>query len=47
MTRCAISDHRVLGEGFDSAHIHGTHVPVEEPSTASQADMPTRRDLHR
>jgi hypothetical protein len=21
------------------AHIHGTHVPVEEPSTASEADM--------
>src|SRR5260221_5054966 len=24
--------------GLNSAHIHGTHVPVEEPSTASQAD---------
>jgi len=22
------SDHRILGEGFDSAHIHGTHLPV-------------------
>jgi hypothetical protein len=22
-----------------SAHIHGTHVPVEEPSTASKADL--------
>jgi hypothetical protein len=21
--------------GFNSTHIHGTHVPVEEPSTAS------------
>src|SRR6478752_8371926 len=24
--------------GFNSTHIHGTHVPVEEPSTASIAD---------
>src|SRR3974390_2704084 len=24
--------------GFNSAHIHGTRVPVEEPSTASKAD---------
>jgi hypothetical protein len=24
---------------LNSAHIHGTHVPVEEPSTASKADM--------
>src|SRR4029079_4959004 len=24
---------------FNSAHIRGTHVPVEEPSTASLADM--------
>ena len=24
-----------------STHIHGTHVPVEEPSTASQADSCT------
>jgi hypothetical protein len=23
--------------GLNSAHIHGTHVPVEEPSTASRA----------
>src|SRR6266404_7134913 len=23
---------------LNSAHIHGTHVPVEEPSTASTAD---------
>jgi hypothetical protein len=25
--------------GLNSAHFHGTHVPVEEPSTASKADM--------
>src|SRR3977135_82371 len=24
---------------LNSAHIHGTRVPVEEPSTASEADM--------
>jgi hypothetical protein len=24
---------------FNNAHISGTHVPVEEPSTASEADM--------
>jgi hypothetical protein len=24
--------------GFNSTHIHGTHVPVEEPSTASGTD---------
>src|SRR6266404_7369423 len=24
---------------LNSAHIHGTHVPVEEPSTASQPDI--------
>src|ERR1017187_5072869 len=24
--------------GLNSTHIHGTHVPVEEPSTASLAD---------
>ena len=29
MTRSA-SRHRILGEGFDSTHFHGTHVPVEE-----------------
>ena len=23
--------------GLNSTHIHGTHVPVEEPSTASRA----------
>jgi hypothetical protein len=26
---------------FNNAHIHGTHVPVEEPSTASTADSCT------
>src|SRR5262249_55653662 len=25
--------------GLNSTHLHGTHVPVEEPSTASKADM--------
>jgi hypothetical protein len=25
--------------GLNSTHLHGTHVPVEEPSTASIADM--------
>ena len=25
--------------GFNSTHIHGTHVPVEEPSTASTTDL--------
>src|SRR5450759_4314427 len=25
--------------GLNSTHIHGTHVPVEEPSTASAADI--------
>jgi hypothetical protein len=24
---------------LNSAHIHGTHVPVEEPSTASEGDV--------
>jgi hypothetical protein len=23
---------------FNSTHVYGTHVPVEEPSTASKAD---------
>ena len=26
--------------GPNSTHIHGTHVPVEEPSTASIGDIP-------
>jgi hypothetical protein len=25
--------------GDNSPHFHGTHVPVEEPSTASEADI--------
>jgi hypothetical protein len=28
---------------FNSAHIHGTDVPVEEPSTASTPDFPSCR----
>src|SRR5260370_41305362 len=27
---------------LNSAHIHGTHVPVEEPSTASGTDLATQ-----
>jgi hypothetical protein len=27
------------GGGLNSTHIHGTSVPVEEPSTASKADI--------
>jgi hypothetical protein len=27
---------------LNSTHIHGTHVPVEEPSTASEADIRRR-----
>jgi hypothetical protein len=30
-----ISDYSSLSEGFDRAHIHGTPMPVEEPSTES------------
>ena len=25
--------------GLNSTHIHGTHVPVEEPSTASKVEV--------
>ncbi len=39
VTLSAISDHRILGEGFDSTHTYDTRVPVEEPSTASTADF--------
>src|SRR4051812_34568979 len=28
---------------FNSTHIHGTHVPVEEPSTASNSEVATTR----
>jgi hypothetical protein len=28
---------------INSTHIRGTHVPVEEPSTASEADMTMER----
>jgi hypothetical protein len=28
--------------GFNSTHIYGTRVPVEEPSTASIADIMSR-----
>jgi hypothetical protein len=41
MTRCAIRDHKSLSDGFDRTHIHGTHVPVEEPSTGSIPDIGT------
>ena len=38
--------------GLNSAHIHGTHVPVEEPSTASKAviltnSIPNRQHSYR
>ena len=26
--------------GLNSTHLHGTHVPVEEPSTASKDSLP-------
>ena len=39
----AINDHRSLSEGFDRNHIHGTGVPMEEPFTASEADMRRRQ----
>jgi hypothetical protein len=29
--------------GLNSTHIHGTRAPVEEPSTASKADIHGRR----
>jgi len=37
-------------ESFNSTHVYGTHAPVEEPSTASKADIgddefPSRLDL--
>jgi hypothetical protein len=35
----AINDQRSLSEGLDRTHIHGTHLPVEEPSTASEANI--------
>jgi hypothetical protein len=31
--------------GLNSTHFHGTHVPVEEPSTASEADIALRTYL--
>ena len=46
MLRCrdrplsANSDQRTAA---NSNHIHGTHVPVEEPSTASKAEINPRR----
>src|SRR6266511_2151926 len=33
--------------GLNSTHIHGTSVPVEEPSTASQPDSCTAANGHR
>ena len=35
---CMIWLLRIAG-GLNSTHIHGTHVPVDEPSTASIADI--------
>ena len=34
----AIRGHRSPSKCFDRSRIHGTPVPVEEPSTASEAD---------
>jgi hypothetical protein len=31
---------------LNSAHIHGTDVPVEKPSTASKAEDRTRANIH-
>jgi hypothetical protein len=39
LTLSAINDHRSHCKGFDRTHIHCTHVPLEEPSTASIADI--------
>jgi hypothetical protein len=39
-TLCAIRDRGSFCKNFDSTHIHGTHVPVEEPPTASKAEKP-------
>ena len=40
MQQSANKRHCSLSRGFDSTlHIHGTHVPVEEPFTASEADI--------
>jgi hypothetical protein len=40
MTRCANKRHQPTDRGsLNSAHIHGTDVPVKEPSTASTADV--------
>jgi hypothetical protein len=33
--------HRTKFDRKNSIDIHGTHVPVEEPSTASKADIPS------
>jgi hypothetical protein len=38
-TRSAISDRGNFCKNFGSTHILGTHVPVEEPSTASKAEI--------
>ena len=36
--RCAAATYYSISG--NSTHIHGTRLPVEEPSTASQADIP-------
>ena len=40
----AKSYHDGLSENFDSTHFDGTHVPMEEPSTASEADIGHTRE---
>ena len=40
MTLSANKRHRSLNRGFDSApHIHIAHVPVDDPPTASKANI--------
>jgi hypothetical protein len=39
MSRRASVGHGNLCKTFGSSHIHGPHVPVEEPSTASEAEV--------
>jgi hypothetical protein len=39
MAACDAVDGSSKMWGLNSTQIHGTHVPVEEPSTASRADI--------
>ena len=42
LTACLHGSLLLKRGSLNSAHNHGTHVPVEEPSTASKADFDTR-----